>query len=174
MVSYTPKQGYGMNPIAQYFALHEQIQLAKRRHNYSLAAACTKAVAPLFAPLVAGTIREFGQWDIHSSVAVTEGAPVLMALGDHEGLQAMYLALTKVPQLAEWAEEVADRVAMANIGDRLVDLLKEGPTSQAAAMSALGASDGRKFSNLCSWLAKVGRIDRVKQGKSFQLAQASA
>jgi hypothetical protein len=162
-----------VDPVTRYFELHEQIQLAKRNRDYPSAAAHAKASIPLFASL-ARTKRDFGRWNIHSSVAVSEGAPVLMALGDHEGLRAMHTALADVPELAEWASEVADRAAMAVTGDRLVTLLQAGSSTQVAAMVALGVQDGRTFSNLCSWLAKVGRIERKRQGKTFELRRRGA
>ncbi len=158
------------NSVDRYFALHDQILQAKSAKQYARVAALAKATTPLFAQVVTSERRKYGSWDIAQSVAVRDGAPVLMALGDHAGLREMQQALSSVRELEGWAADVSARAELALVGDRLVALIQaQRSVAQKDAKSLLGVADGREFANLCSWLEKVGRIRREKVGSSYRL-----
>lgn len=61
----------GAKAVSQrYFALHEQIQTAQKARDYPQVARLARQTYQLLPGFVAACKREYGRWDIQSSVAV--------------------------------------------------------------------------------------------------------
>jgi len=70
----------------RYFALHEQIQAAQKARDYLGVARLARQTYQLLPDFVEACKREYGRWDIQSSVAVHTGGTILAVLQDEDGV----------------------------------------------------------------------------------------
>jgi hypothetical protein len=154
----------------RYFSLHERIQSAHKARDYREVAKLARQTYDLLPMFVADWKREYGRWDIQTSLAVHTGGTVLAVLQDEDGIQQLQRTLSSVDDLRPWQPvgdaAVADLALVArimaavgaNAGVRQIDLRK-----------GLGDADGRRVAVLTSWLEKAGRLRRVRSGKDYEL-----
>jgi hypothetical protein len=154
----------------RYFALHEQIQAAHKARDYREVGRLARQTYDLLPTFVAACKREYGRWDIQTSVAVHTGGTVLAVLQDEEGVQLLQRTLTAVHELEPW-RPIGDAAA-ADL--RLVSRILAGVAAtpgirQADLRTHLADADGRRVAALAAWLEKAGRIRRVRTGKDYEL-----
>jgi hypothetical protein len=87
----------------RYFALHEQIQAAQKARDYPQVARLARQTYQLLPGFVAAWKREYGRWDIQSSVAAHTGGTILAVLRDHDGIALLQRTLASVEELAPWS-----------------------------------------------------------------------
>jgi hypothetical protein len=156
--------------VDRYFQLHDSIEESMRRGDYQGIARLAVESIPLFPALVRETKKEYGTFDIVESVAIQIGGRVLMALGRKAELTEMHTVLSSMPETQQWAEEVALIIEDASLADRILLQVEASPgTVQARLKEVLELPDRERLSNICYWLAKVGRLKREKKGNSYAL-----
>lgn len=155
---------------ARYFSLHEQIQAAQKTRDYSRVATLSRQTYELLPDFVAACKREYGRWDIQSSVAVHTGGTILAVLQDKDGVRLLQQTLAAVDDLESWrptGDSAANDLALVS---RIMAVVAAHPgVLQAALRDHLPDADGRRLATLAAWLEKAGRIRRVRAGKSYEL-----
>lgn len=154
----------------RYYVLHERIiELIRERRFQDVVAAVGETI-PLYKDLVRKTKREYGSFDLETSVAIAKGGKVAAALGRQDMLRELERTLREIQETHIWAEDVANLVEDAEIGNRIVQLVEmNSGVSQSELKERLAFQDGGRFSNIVYWLEKVGRIKREREGKSYRL-----
>lgn len=154
----------------QYFALHEQIQAAQKGRDYSRAATLIRQTYELLPSFVAACKREYGRWDIQSSVAVHTGGTILAVLQDEDGVRLLQRTLAAVDDLKPWRPIGDAAVNDLNLVVRIMDVVVSHPGMlQNALRDYLPDADRRRIAALATWLEKAGRIRRVRSGKTYEL-----
>ena len=157
--------------VSRYYRLHDRIETAMRRSDYSTVAQCAVESVPLVPDLVGETKKEHGTFDITESVAVHAGGRVLAALGHKADLAEMHRVLSSMPETQEWAKQVSLLIEDASLVNRVLTHVRSCPgTVQAGLKDVLGNPDARRLSNVCYWLTKVGRLKRERRGNSYALS----
>lgn len=154
----------------RYFALHEQIQAAQKARDYLRVAGLARQTYQLLPDFVEACKREYGRWDIQSSVAVHTGGTILAVLQDEDGVRLLQQTLAAVDDLESW-RSTGDSVANdLELVTRIMAVVAAHPgVLQAALRDHLPDTDGRRLATLATWLEKVSRIRRVRAGKSYEL-----
>lgn len=156
--------------VQRYFELHDIIKEAVRTDDYRHAVTLAKEAVSLIPHLVRNTKRQFGQFDIVESVAVENGGRLLAALGDAGGLRTMHETLTAVPETHQWASAIKGFIHDAEVGDQILEMVRRQPgVLQTTLRSSLPGVDSARVTELCYWLARVGRLKRTKRGRSYAL-----
>lgn len=172
-----PRVSAGRMPLAEakavsqrYFALHEQIQAAHRARDYSKVASLSRQTYELLPTFVAACKREYGRWDIQSSVAVHTGGTVIAVLQDEDGVRLLQKALSTVDELEPWRPVGETAAVDLRLVGRIMTVVSEHPdVLQSALRDRLPDADARRLATLAAWLEKAGRIRRVRAGKSYEL-----
>ena len=154
----------------RYYELHDKIETAAKAWDLNQMARFAKDTTPLFNALVLETKRQYGSFDLSTSVAVHKGGHAMAALGDISGLEEMHRALSSIPELQPWAASITERLEDATLGQKVIESLKQQPGLRQTQLKAvLGVDDGRRISNLCYWMNKAGRIQRKKVGSTYEI-----
>ena len=155
---------------ARYFSLHEQIQAAQKTRDYARVATLSRQTYELLPDFVAACKREYGRWDIQSSVAVHTGGTILAVLQDEDGVRLLQQTLAAVEDLEPWRPTGDSAASDLALVARIMEVVAAHPgVLQAALRDHLPAADGRRLAALAAWLEKAGRIRRVRAGKSYEL-----
>lgn len=154
----------------RYFALHEQIQAAQKARDYPQVARLARQTYQLLPGFVAACKREYGRWDIQSSVAVHMGGTILAVLQDEDGVRLLQQTLAAVEDLKPW-RPVGDAAANdLTLVARIMGVVVAHPgVLQTALRDRLPDAEGRRLATLTTWLEKARRIRRVRTGKSYAL-----
>lgn len=154
----------------RYFALHEQIQSAHKARDYRQVARLARHTYDLLPMFVAACKREYGQWDIQSSLAVHTGGTVLAVLQDEEGVRLLQRTLESVDELKSWRPVGEAAAADLRLVSRILAVVTTAPgVRQSDLRKQLPDADGRRIAVLTSWLEKAGRIRQVRSGKDYEL-----
>lgn len=155
----------------QYFALHEQIQAAQKKRDYSTVASLSRQTYELLPDFVAACKREYGRWDIRSSVAVHTGGTIMAVLQDEEGVRLLQQTLATVDELDPWRSVGESAAEDMRLVGRMMTVVSEHPgILQSALRDHLPDADTRRLATLATWLEKAGRVRRVRSGKTWELS----
>mgnify|MGYP001476248892 FL=1 len=172
-----PRASTGRMSIAEakavshrYFALHEQIQAAQKARDYLRVAGLARQTYQLLPDFVEACKREYGRWDIQSSVAVHTGGTILAVLQDEDGVRLLQKTLATVDELGPWRPVGESAAADLRLVGRMMTVVSERPgVLQSGLRDHLPEADTRRLATLATWLEKAGRIRRVRSGKSYEL-----
>jgi len=154
----------------RYFALHEQIQAAQKARNYSTVANLSRQTYQLLPDFVAACKREYGRWDIQSSIAVHTGGTILAVLQDEDGVRLLQQTLAAVDDLESWRPTGDSAANDLELVSRIMAVVTAHPrVLQVALRDHVPDADGRRLATLVAWLEKARRVRRVRAGKSYEL-----
>jgi len=154
----------------RYFALHEQIQSAQKARDYPQVARLARQTYQLLPGFVAACKREYGRWDIQSSVAVHTGGTILAVLQDEDGVRLLQQTLAAVEDLKPWRPVGESAATDLKLVGRIMGVVVEHRgVLQTALRDHLPDADGRRLATLATWLEKARRICRVRTGKTYAL-----
>jgi hypothetical protein len=154
----------------KYYKLHDQIIELMKAKRFREVSRAVEQTIPLYKDLVTKTKREYGVFDLQTSVAIEKGGKIVAALGMIDILHKLESTLRSIPEIQSWAEEAARLVEDSDIGNRIIQLVREIPgISQLKLKDKLHIDDQKRISNVVYWLEKVGRTKREKEGKSYKL-----
>jgi len=154
----------------KYYVLHDKIIQSMKARRFEDVLSAVQETIPLYKDLVQKTKREYGAFDIQTSIAVDKGAKVAAALGRNDILKSMESTLRQISETGKCADDVAKLIEDSTIGNRIVQLVEQHPgLVQRELKAVLLAADQSRISNICYWLEKVGRVRREKEGKSYKL-----
>lgn len=154
----------------RYFALHEQIQAAQKARDYLRVAGLARQTYQLLPEFVEACKREYGRWDIRSSVAVHTGGTILAVLQDEDGVRLLQQTLAAVDDLKSWRPTGDSAASDLALVSRIMAVVAAHPrVNQAALRDHLPDADRRRLATLAAWLEKAGRMRRVRAGKSYEL-----
>lgn len=158
----------------RYFSLHERIQSAHKARDYREVGRLAKQTYDLLPTFVAACKKEYGRWDIQTSLAVHTGGTVLAVLEDEKGIQQLQRTLAAVTDLKPW-QPVGDAAAAdLTIVSRILRVVAAAPgVRQGDLRKQLPDANGRRVAALVSWLEKAGRLRRVQNGKDYELFVAT-
>lgn len=130
---------------------------------------CDKSI-PLLAKLVDNYKKEFGSFDISSIPAIDLGCRYWAALNDTESLNKVKSVINAVPELRDgWGEYVECSFDDETLSRRLQGYIKENPGAlQSKLGKALGVS-GHDTTRLIGTLKNLGKIKRIKSGKTYEI-----
>lgn len=164
-----------MPPVSdRYFQLHAKIEEARKVHDYRAAIRYARQTYPLLADFVHECKRQYGRFDIQSSVAVETGSILMAVMGDREGIAELRAALSAIPELQMWMGTAEAAEKDAAIVDKILGVVAREPgVIQSDLKKHLAIEDGRRLSTLAQWLEKAGRLRRGKEGKTYRLFPSS-
>lgn len=155
----------------RYFSLHERIQSAHKARDYREVARLARQTYDLLPMFVAAWKREYGRWDIQTSLAVHTGGTVLAVLQDEEGIQQLLRTLAAVNDLKPWRPVGDAAAADLKLVSRILGVVAAAPgLHQADLRKQLLDADGRRVAALTAWLEKAGRLRRVRKGRDYELS----
>ncbi|MCC6165100.1 MAG: hypothetical protein IT182_17280 [Acidobacteria bacterium] len=154
----------------RYFGLHEHIQAAHRARDYSKVASLSRQTYALLPAFVAAWKREYGRWDIQSSVAVHTGGTIVAVLQDEDGVRLLQKTMSTVDELELWRPVGEAAAADLRPVGQIMAVVSEHPdVLRSALRDRLPDADVPRLETLAAWLEKTGRIRRVRVGKSYEL-----
>jgi len=156
--------------IDEYYALLGKIQDWKSKKNYKkMLASCVKSL-PLLPKLVENTKKEYGAFDISSIPAIEVGCRYWAAMNDKATLEVVKQVVASVAELQEgWGEEVEAAFEDEKLSARLQEYIKENPGILQSKLGKLLTVSGQDTGRIVNTLNNLGRIKRVKSGKSYEL-----
>lgn len=160
----------------RHYALHEEIETARKRRDYGKAvAASLKAVENLAAFVVEARAegRRHGSkdWVPPSYVSLDTLCQLLPARQDPEGLQHVRDIVRGIPELVRhgWVERIDEALSQVAVSEAILQLVAAEPgVIQSTLGKRLGA-DGRKTSQAIRWLEADGHLTRRASGKTYAL-----
>jgi hypothetical protein len=156
--------------VDRYYVLHERIMESMRARRFQDVVAAVAETIPLYNDLVRKTKREYGSFDLETSIAIDKGGKVVAALGRQDILRELERTLRSIPETQMWAEDAARLIEDSETGNRIVGLVCENPgILQASLKERLPGTDGVRIRYIVYWLNKVGRIRQEGEGKSYRL-----
>jgi len=155
--------------VQRYFTLHDEIGEATRVGDVRRVLDLAKEAAPLIPCLVRETKREFGVFDIQNSRAVELGGRLLAAMGDVAALREMERILSSLPDTRSWADLIRAYLDDTIAGETILRRVRADPGILQTKLRDSMAADPAHVSELCYWLARVGRLRRIREGRSYAL-----
>lgn len=155
--------------VDRYFQLQEEIEAAVREGRYAVAASLVSESARLLPSLVRDTVREYSRFDIVESRAVHLGGRVLAAAGDVGTLTTVRDVLIGIPELAAWVKDVDELLADAALGERVIAYVTSHPGTLQSSLKSVVDGAPARIGSICSWLDRLGRLERRRAGRSLAL-----
>jgi hypothetical protein len=119
---------------------------------------------------VSEIIQSYGRFDIGSIPAIEKGGRILALIGDDAGLTEMQTIIVKLPELESWQEQVAQHIKDSVTFKKILDAVTVSPGClQKDLKTLIEEPNGARLPSLASYLEKVGRIVRIKSGKTYKL-----
>ena len=154
----------------RYFALLGAIQDWQAKKQYDRMLRCCAESLPLLPSLVRDWKREYGAFEISSIPAIEVGCRYWAALNDITALASVESTIAKVPELMEgWAEFVKASYEDAKLARRILDYIRTHHGALQNQMGKLLNVSGKDTARIINTLTNLGKIVRVKSGKTYQL-----
>ena len=153
-----------------YFRTMEKMQEAISKRNYEKAGRLVRENLEYIPRFVRETCAEYGSFDISSIPALQQGGTILALLNDNGGLVRMREIVASIPELLPWVENVERHQHDLHLFQAILDAVKKHPNClQTEVKGLVGEADGRRVTNLISYLDKAGKIVRIKTGRAYNL-----
>lgn len=157
--------------ISEYFDLHAKIQTAQRVRDYPATIAHARRTYSLLPAFVEAWKREYGRFDINSSVAVHTGSTLMAVMSDGRGVEELRLMLTQIPELRKWMDAAESAKTDLDTVETILECVNHNPgVLQRDLKNHISNKDGRRIATLVEWLEKAGRIKRERQGQTHRLS----
>ena len=153
-----------------YFRTMEKMQEAISKQDYKKAGQFVRENLEYIPGFVKEACAEYGSFDISSIPVLQQGGTVLALLNDDDGLVRMRKIVASTPELLPWVENVERHQHDLLLFQAILDTVGRHPNClQTEVKGLVGETDGRRVSNLISYLDKAGKIARVKDGRTYRL-----
>lgn len=154
----------------EYYALLEKIEMYKSNANYKKMLDYCEKTLPLLPQFVENWKQMDGDFSINSIPAIEFGCKFWAVLNDHSHLETVKAVVESVPELNEgWADEVAAAFAMEQVSGEVQAYVKNHPGVVQSKLKNLIGKPGRMISEVAYWLDKLGKLRRIKAGRSYEL-----
>lgn len=156
--------------VRRYFALLQPVEQAVRDNDFTLARRHVEEGLALLPDVIEETRREFGRFDIVESPIVERGCLLFAVAGDEaslRGLRDTLVAAAPASPLADCAELWLSRIPM--IATILERVRREPGIGQPQLRDELASTSPEEVSELCYWLSRTGRLQRIRRGRSYSL-----
>jgi len=156
--------------IRGYYTLLEAMRAAREGGDDRRVLQLVRESLELLPDLVTGTVREFGAFDLRAIPAIDEGALQLAIAGDRKTVDGLRRLLTEHPELSPWRDRVEEAVAAGALAERILDVVTTRPgIGQRELPRLLGDATKERVREVCYWLARLGRLRREPEGRSYTL-----
>ena len=156
--------------ITQYFDLHAKIEAAQRVRDYRAAIAHARKTYSLLPAFVEAWKREYGRFDINTSVAVHTGSTLMAVMSDRQGIEELRLMLAKIPELRKWMDTADSARTDLDTVEAILECVTHTPgVMQRDLKDSIPNKDGRRIATLADWLEKAGRLKRQRQNQTYRL-----
>lgn len=153
----------------EYFALLERIEENKSNDNYKMLEYCEKTL-PLLPQFVEKWKQMDGEFSINSIPAIELGCKFWAVINDRSHLDAVKAVVESVPELREgWAGEVVAAFAMEQVSREIQAYVRDHPGTVQSKLKDLIGKPGQMISEVAYWLDRLGKLRRVKAGRSYEL-----
>jgi hypothetical protein len=159
----------GRAAVDEYFRLSGVIESAKSAGDYSRAIRAARDTFPLMPAVVAQMKKEFGAFDIATSHAVHTGATLMAVMGDARGIREMRETLSSTKELSKWLGTADQAESDLRLVAGILKAVGNNPGVKQNELKTFVDGDGRRVSNLVSWLAKGNQLRRVDHPPTYLL-----
>jgi len=150
-----------------YFHTMGDMQLAISRRDYARAARLARENLPQVPGFVRCMKQSLGSSAVSSIPALEVGGTMLALMGDDEGLTEMQRIVASNRELEAWTDTVKAHEESRKLFAAILEAVRQNPGCHQADVKAfVGMTDGRRISNLITWLEKAGKITRDKHGNT--------
>jgi len=152
-----------------YFSALGDMDQAISRRDFAAAATAVRASLELIPAFVESA--RCGRGSLPPSIpALERGGTMLALIGDRAALTAMVDLVKRTPELVDRVGSVEAHMADLETVAAIEAAVHRNPGCPQTQMKTLiGATDGRRVSNLIAWLEKAGRISRKRSGSYWTL-----
>ncbi|HEX3627179.1 MAG TPA: hypothetical protein VH280_17365 [Verrucomicrobiae bacterium] len=156
--------------VDRYFKLLSLVEEAIGNNQFETAVRYSREGIQLVPDVIAETIEEYGSFNIVASPVVERGAMLLALAGDRSGLETLRNNLACIPpENPLWVVTNEWLKATDLIENVLARVTKKPGIHQLDLRDEFASNVHEKFREVCYWLARTGKINRKRSGRSYAL-----
>ncbi len=153
-----------------YFFKSHGMQYAISISDFERAGTLARECLQYVPGFVSETRNTYGTFGIRSIPPLEQGGRILALVDDEEGLSQLEGVVNAIPELEPWRVKIPEHWEDL----RLFNLIKSTVLShpyclQTDINSLVGHDNGRRIATLISYLEKSRNIQRIPEGKTYQL-----
>lgn len=159
----------GMSPVDEYFQLLNFISESKKKKNFEKMLLYCDNSLPKIPALIRETKRDYGKFDLKSIPAIEIGLIFWAAYENKSKILQVQSLVNKYPDLEPWKTNVNEAFENLDLVSKIMELLKKSSVKQSEIKTIMGQNDGKKISNILYYLDQIGKVERVKNGNSYDV-----
>ena len=154
----------------EYYSLVEKIEQSKSEDNYEKMLDYCEKTLPLLPQFVQNWKQTDGEFSIGSIPAIELGCKFWAMINDRTHLNAVKTVVESVPELTEgWGSEVGTAFEMEQLSREIQECVKAHPGTIQSKLKDLIGKPAQEVSEVAYWLDRLGKMKRVKAGRSYAL-----
>jgi hypothetical protein len=158
-----------MSPVDEYFQLLNLISESKKKKNFERMLQYCDNSLPKIPALIQETKRDYGKFDLKSIPAIEIGLIYWAAYENKLKIIQVQSLVNQYPDLELWKTNVNEAFENLDLVNKIMELLKISSVKQTEIKSILGLNDGKKVSNILYYLDQIGKVERMKNGNSYDV-----
>lgn len=124
---------------------------------------------PKIPALIKETKREYGSFDLKSIPAIEIGLNFWAVFENKAKLTQVQILVNQYPDLEPWTKNVNESFETLDLVCKIIELLKKSSVKQNEIKSIIGQTDGKKVSNVIYYLDLIGKVEKVKNGNTYDV-----
>lgn len=158
-----------MSPVDEYYKLLNLILESKKKKDFlKMLQYCDNSL-PKIPALIKETKHDFGSFDLKSIPAIEIGLIFWAVFENKSKLTQVQNLVNQYPDLEPWTKNVNESYETLDLVCKIIELLKKSSVKQNEIKSMIGQIDGKKVSNVIYYLDLIGRVERVKNGNTYEV-----
>lgn len=158
-----------MSPVDEYFQLLNFISESKKKKNFEKMLLYCDNSLPKIPALIRETKRDYGKFDLKSIPAIEIGLIFWAAYENKSKILQVQSLVNKYPDLEPWKTNVNEAFENLDLVSKIMELLKKSSVKQSEIKTIMGQNDGKKILNILYYLDQIGKVERVKNGNSYDV-----
>jgi len=143
---------------------------AKARGDYKKLVEYYQTMYGLIEILVRYTKKKYGEFDITGIPVIEEGSFFFGLFGLSGQLVNLKEIVDYIPELKTWKKYIDEGFKVLELTPKIIKAIEKHPgTFQTKIKEIVSESDGRLIARILYYLEKMGRIKRVKEGKTYKV-----
>jgi hypothetical protein len=124
---------------------------------------------PKIPALIKETKHDFGSFDLKSIPAIEIGLIFWAVFENRSKITKIQNLVNQYPDLEPWKNNVNESFETLDLVNKIMGLLKESSIKQNEIKLMIGQIDGKKVSNILYYLDLIGKVERVKNGNTYEV-----
>jgi hypothetical protein len=158
-----------MPSVDDYYKLLNLILESKKKKNFEKMLSYCDNSLPKIPALIKETKHDFGSFDLKSIPAIEIGLIFWAVFENRSKITKIQNLVNQYPDLEPWKNNVNESFETLDLVNKIMGLLKESSIKQNEMKLMIGQIDGKKVSNILYYLDLIGKVERVKNGNTYEV-----